>query len=108
MFVNHGDDENSQMLAAKIAEQFGLPVDVPWSGACFDLLRGEWVRLTEPVIKEKKKLSGQEKKRRQSKNQDYRLLIDACQALLRYAENMAGCANRDIRRLTQQIKALMK
>ena len=108
VFVNHGDDENSQMLAAKIAEQFGLPVDVPWSGACFDLLRGEWVRLTEPVIKEKKKPSGQEKKRRQSKNQDYRLLIDACQALLRYAENMTGCANRDIRRLTQQIKALMK
>ena len=108
VFVNHGDDENSQALAEKITEQTGLPVDVPWSGSCFDLLRGEWVRLAIPMEKEKKKSSGHEKKRRQSKNQDYRLLMDACQALLQYAESMEGHANRDIRALTQQIKSLMK
>ncbi len=108
VFVNHGDDENSQALAAKITEQIGLPADVPWSGSCFDLLRGEWIRLAIPAEKEKKKPSGHEKKRRPSKNQDYRLLMDACQALLQYAESMEGHANRDIRKLTQQIKSLIE
>ena len=108
VFVNHGDDENSQALAAKITEQIGLPADVPWSGSCFDLLQGEWIRLAIPAEKEKKKPSGHEKKRRQSKKQDYRLLMDACQALLQYAESMEGHANRDIRKLTRQIKALIE
>ncbi len=108
VFVNHGDDENSQALAERITAQMGLPADVPWSGSCFDLLLGEWVRLALPAEREKKKPSVNEKKQHPSKNGDYHLLMDACQALLRYAEGMEGHANSDIRKLTQQIRSLME
>ncbi len=107
VFVNHGDDENSLALAAKITERLGVPADVPWSGSCFDLLRGEWVRLAIPAEKKKKKASGTEKKRQPSKNQDHRLLMEACRELLRYAEGMEGHANGDIRRLTRQVRSLI-
>ncbi len=107
VFVNHGDDENSEALAEGITETLGLPAEVPWSGACFDLERGEWVRLAEPVMKEKKS-AAREKPRKTPKNRDYRKLLEACEDLLRYAEDMEGHANSDIRKLTGQIRALME
>ena len=64
----------------KIRERFDIPAEAPWSGSCFDLLRGEWIRLAPPV--EKKKAAA-EKKLRSSDHQDYRRLMEAAGALLR-------------------------
>ena len=105
IFVNHGDDENCRALSAKIRERFDIPAEAPWSGSCFDLLRGEWIRLAPPVEKKK---AATEKKPRSSDNQDYRRLMEAAGALLRYAEGMEHHANGDIRKLTKKINALMK
>ncbi len=107
VFVNHGDDESCTALASMIAGQFGLPVDAPWSGSCFDLLRGEWVSLASPIEK-KKKAAAPKSKRRPAKSEDYSRLLDAAEALLRYAKQMEGHANSDIRKLTKRITALMK
>ncbi len=108
VFVNHGDDENSQVLAEKITERFGLPAEVPWSGSCFDLLRGEWVYLAAPAEKEQKTPAGQSEKQRSSDNPYYRSLMEAATSLLQYAKSMESHANHDIRKLTKQILSLLE
>ena len=108
VFINHGDDENSRALAEKITERFGIPAEVPWSGSCFDLLQGEWVYLSDPVKVEKKTPAAQETKRRSSNNPYYLSLMEAAADLLKYAENMEGHANHDIRKLTKRIRDLME
>ena len=108
VFINHGDDENSRTLSEKITERFGLPAEIPWSGSCFDLLRGEWVHLSDPVKVEKKTCAAQGTKQRSSANPYYLSLMEAAAALLKYAENMEGHANHDIRKLTKQIRDLME
>ena len=106
VFINHGDDENSAALSAKIAEQFGLPAEVPWSGSCFDLLTGEWISLAAPMPLEKAAPS--EKKKGAKDNPDYRLLLEAAEAMLQYARGMEHHANHEIRKLTKRLNALME
>lgn len=104
VFVDHGDDENSETLAGLITERFGLPAETPWSGSSFDLLKGEWIRLTEPVPK--KKASAPEAKAKAAKNRDYQALVEAAENLLRYVRTMEGAANGEMRKLTKKIAAL--
>ena len=106
VFVNHGDDENCGALAEQIADRFGIPAEAPWSGACFDLLRGEWESVAAPVPKAR--AAAPAGKRKASGNPDYRSLMEAAEALVEYARRMEGRANRDLRKLTKKINALMK
>ena len=108
VFVNHGDDENCEALASLISERFSLPADAPYSGAVFDLAKGEWERLTPPVRKRKQAAAPAESKKRAPENQDYRQLLSAAENLLSYARAMEGHANGDIRKLTRAIEALME
>lgn len=106
IFVNHGDDENCTALAAKITEQFGIAADSPWSGSCFDLIKGVWISLSSPV--EKMKATAQEKKKGSKDSSDYRNLMEAAEALLQYAKGMEHYANSEIRKMTKKINALME
>ena len=107
IFVNHGDDENCQALTDRIRERFGIPADAPFSGSCFDLLSGEWIRLAIPERKKKAAAAVTEPKHRQEENPNYRLLVEAAEALLQKARSMENCANSDIRRLTKKIGKLL-
>ena len=104
-FVNHGDDDSCETLAALLTERFGIPAEAPWSGSSFDLLTGEWIRLTEPVRKAKEKPVPE--KRKPAGQTDYQQLLAAAEALLLYAKGMEGHANSDIRKLTKEITKLM-
>ena len=106
IFVNHGDDENCTALAAKITEQFGIATDSPWSGSCFDLIKGEWISLSSPL--EKMMATMQEKKKGSKDSSDYRNLMEAAEALLQYAKGMEHYANSEIRKMTKKINALME
>ncbi len=107
VFVNHGDDENCETLARLITERFGMPAEAPFSGASFDLLKGEWIRLTEPVPK-KKTFAPSAPRKKSGQNQDYQRLIEAAEALLELARSMDGAANGEIRKLTGKINALVE
>ena len=52
VFVNHGDDESCKELVRKIGEDLQMEAYAPYSGASFDLLKGEWIRLTDPASSE--------------------------------------------------------
>ena len=106
VFVNHGDDENCEALAAKIREECGLSAEAPWSGSCFDLLKGEWIRLTVPVPK-KKKTAPAEPKRKAAEISEYGQLVAAAESLLSYAKSLDGHANSELRKLTRAIEGLL-
>ena len=109
VFVNHGDDLSCSGFASYVQENMGLQSLAPYSGSEFDLLKGEWIRLTEPVIKKKSSASGSSTSAaKDKKNKAYTDLRAAVSALERYTEQLKGHANSEIKQLTKRILDLMK
>ncbi len=109
VFGNHGADDSCTGLAASIQERFGITAYAPFSGAEYDLKKGEWIRLTEPVYR--KKEGGRTAEARQTKEKEaqlYRSLMEAAEDLQEYAARMKGHANSEIRKLTDRIRDLMR
>ena len=109
VFVNHGDDLSCSGFASYVQENMGLQSLAPYSGSEFDLLKGEWIRLTEPVIKKKSSAAGNSTSAaKDKKNKAYTDLRAAVSALERYTEQLKGHANSEIKQLTKRILDLMK
>ena len=109
VFVNHGDDESCTGLAGEIRGRFGVEAAAPYSGSVFDLKKGEWIRLTDPVWRKKEgRRNENTSASREKRSQLYRTLIENAEALVEYAEGMKEHSNGEIRELTEKIRALMK
>jgi metallo-beta-lactamase family protein len=109
VFVNHGDDESCTGLAGEIRSRFGVEAAAPYSGSVFDLKKGEWIRLTDPVwLKKEGRRNENTSASREKRSQLYRTLIENAEALVEYAERMKEHSNGEIRELTEKIRALMK
>ena len=106
VFVNHGDDDSCEGFAKLLTDEYGLTAAAPYSGSEFDLLKGEWIRLTAPVRKKQESAPKTDIPARK-KDSPYRDLIRAVQELQEYAEGMEQSSNGEIRRLTEQIRKLM-
>ena len=75
----------------------------------YDLLKGEWIRLTDPIPK-KQNISLQSASSSapaKKKNTVYQELLDAMKKLNDYTASMKEASNNDIRHLTEQIRKLM-
>ena len=108
VFVNHGDDQSCSGFASYVQENLGLQSLAPYSGSEFDLLKGEWIRLTEPVIKKKSAASGSGVSvAKDKKDKAYNDLMAAVSSLERYTEQLKGHANSEIKQLTKKILDLM-
>ncbi len=106
VFVNHGEDEACETLTGLLTERFGMPAEAPYSGSSFDLLKGEWIRLEEPVRRKKEKTAA-EPKAKGKQNREYRQLVTAAEQLLAQAKKMDHYANSELRALTGKIEALL-
>ena len=108
VFVNHGDDESCTGFASVISERFGINSSAPYAGSEYDLLAGEWVRLTEPVYtekhKEEDKTAHQASKK---KNSAYAELRRAVESLDAYTRSLEGHANFELKTLTDNILSLI-
>lgn len=100
VFVNHGEDGVCDSFAQTIHDRFGYTAYAPYSGACFDLLRGGFDVVTEgvPIVKAKKDQA----------KQAFTELTAAAKALLETVKTLAGRSNKELRGYTAQIKALTK
>ena len=107
VFVNHGDDLSCNGFAACVSETLGLQSTAPYSGSQFDLLKGEWVRLTEPVIRKKSPEAANNSAAREKKDHIYEDLRSAVFALDRYTETLKGHANSELKKLTKRILDLI-
>ena len=108
VFVNHGDDENCEALVRLLEETFRLTAAAPWSGSSFDLLSGEWIRLTDAVPQPGKKSTPTEKKKPSESALLYRNLVQTAQQLLETVRGMEGHANSELREWTEKINAILR
>ena len=102
-------DPSARGLAEEIRSRFGVEAAAPYSGSVFDLKKGEWIRLTDPVWRKKEgRRNENTSASREKHSQLYRTLIENAEALVEYAERMKEHSNGEIRELTEKIRALMK
>lgn len=99
-FVNHGDPEAADSFTACLNQELHDPAFAPYSGTCFDLLSGEFVRVAEP--RPVKKSSGKER----SVSPAFTRLLQAVDRLLRAAKACEGRANKELARYADQIDHL--
>ena len=107
IFVNHGDDESCTGFAAAVTEHFGIPASAPYAGSEYDLAGNEWIRLTDPVYRERKTAEKSDPPARQKKKSAYSELLDAVEALNLYIRNIDGYSNHELRQLAGRIRALI-
>lgn len=109
VFVNHGDPESSKGFARLLNDQYQLNASAPCSGSVFDMTRGEWIRLTDPVICRKPDSQGASaKKQDRKKNTAYEDFRNTLDRFLAYADTLRGVSNSELRKMTETIRKLME
>ena len=108
IFVNHGDDDSCTGFARIIEEKFNIRAFAPYSGSEFDLAKGEWIRLTEPVIRKPDHAKAEQAAAAaRKKTSVYDDLLKALRELNEYAEKTKHASNEEIRRLTKEIRKII-
>ena len=107
VFVNHGDEESCEGLASAIAERFHLQSAAPYAGSSFDLLKGEWIRLADPVYRKKAPAEGSTGRIPKQKDNAYSDLKKAVSSLVQYTDTLAGHSNHELKELTKKILGLI-
>ncbi len=103
IFVNHGDDEAVRDFKDAIEQEIGVKAFAPFSGTAYDLLKGEFIEITEGVpIKQRNS------RERQFESPLQKTLVSSARKLLALAEGSAGIPNKDMRKLTEEIERLIK
>ena len=91
VFVNHGDPDAAESFTACLNRELGYQAYAPYSGTCYDLLRGCFVR--EAVGRPVEKKSGQ---KRRTASAAFTRLVAAAERLLRVAKSLEGHANKEL------------
>ncbi len=110
VFLNHGEDQSCKALADRIGEEFHLSAEAPYSGSSFDLLTGEWIRIAEPIPRQKEKenkKAGEKGKKSSSAGQAWQELYLEAKKLLDYVYTLEGHANSELKELTRKIRELI-
>ena len=99
-FVNHGDPDAAESFVACLRDELGYTACAPYSGTCFDLLRGVFVRETQgvPVAHP----TGKQRKISAA----FTRLIAAAERLLRVARGIEGRPNKELARYADAITKL--
>ncbi len=109
VFLNHGEDASCEALAERIISEYGLMCEAPYSGSCFDLIAGDWIRIAPPVPKKTEKEGKREaakgKKSSSAGNAWQELYLEA-KKLLDYVYTLEGHANSELKELTRKIREL--
>lgn len=100
-FVNHGDPEAADSFTDCLNRELGYPAFAPYSGTQFELLTGEFVRITKPKAIQKH-AGGKERHRSPA----FTRLLEAVERLLRCAKACEGRANKELARYADQINAI--
>ena len=106
VFVNHGDDDSCTGFSEILEKKLNLQGMAPYSGAEYDLRKGEWIRLTDPVYREKPGNSKPDVKEKK-KSVPYNELMTALHELNAYVDTLKEASNGEIRDLTEKIRSLI-
>ncbi len=100
VFMVHGQDTVCDYFAEGLKKELSLEASAPFSGSCFDLAEGVWIREAAgiPIVK-----ATVAKKRTDSV---FARLLAAGERLLQVIRRNEGGANKDLAKFTDQIMAL--
>lgn len=98
VFVNHGEDSVTEILADLIHERFGYDAVAPYSGDSYDLITGKCtVRAAVKRVKTKKELA-------KAKSSDlYAKLIETLNRLIKLVNSYKGRSNDDVKKFTARL-----
>lgn len=99
VFVNHGEEESCEALAARLKQEQGVETYAPYSGDEWDLLTDTQIAAGDRKRIVRRGDGGRE-------NAVFAKLLAAGQRLLRVVENSRGRANKDLAKFTAQIVSL--
>ena len=99
IFVNHGDPDAAESFVNCLEREHGYRAYAPYSGAVYDLRRGEFLRMPEgrPVVRHEKE---------RGVSPAFTRLLQAVEHLLSAARGCEGRANKELARYTDQINAI--
>ncbi len=102
VFVNHGEDAVVDSYVSLLEKQFELTASGPFSGARYNLLTEEYEEKPAgiPIDKDAAK--------KKEGTSLYSLLVAAGERLLAVIRGMKGAANKDVKKLTNQINDLVE
>ncbi len=100
VFVVHGDEDIAPAFAEEL-RSLGFTTEAPMFTACFDLANG--VDLENGYMPERRKTEA-----RKRADVIYDKLVAAAEELLYFIKGSRGMANKDMARLTSQIRALLE
>ena len=100
VFVIHGEDTVTEVFADRITHEAGLRAYAPYSGAIYDLKKGEWITLPQG-----KRIEARKAMQRKADSVFERLLA-AGRRLMTVIRNNEGGANKDLARFTSEINNL--
>lgn len=101
VFVTHGEDQVTDLFAARLHEELGYETYAPFSGAVFDLASDALLETPEGIRIEKAAKPHQQKVK-----SIYDRLTAAGQRLMNVIRHNEGGANKDLARFADQINAL--
>ena len=102
VFLNHGDPDSSEAFKA-IIEEKGYTAFAPYSGTCFDLLRGQFDVITEGIPVQKETSSSQQQPR---ENPVFTSLVNAGERLMKAIQSLKGSPNKELRTFERQVLKL--
>ena len=106
VFVNHGDDDSCTGFAETLVKECDLPAMAPFSGSEFDLLKGEWLRLTDGVFRKKADKTSTANISAKKDN-PYKDLLKTLEDLNEYIRSMQNVSNGEIRKMIGKIRNLI-
>ncbi len=122
VFVNHGEDDVTDMLAKEVTQLLGIPATAPYSGEVWDLISGEMTHKANIVSVIKKQAhGGVEYKTEAGAENQYKTtestakataafsdLANASKRLESLVEQKQGHSNKELRKMTEEIEELLK
>ena len=106
VFINHGDSSVCDSFAEELRVDYGFETYSPFSGTEFDLLKNEFIRITEGVPIEEKKADTETQSSKPSPKSLYAKLLIALERLTSLINKGSGRANADVEKMTRKINDL--
>ena len=99
-FIVHGEDEVTELFAARLRDEAHVDAYAPYSGTIFDLVSGEFIKETTGVPIEKKTAAS-------AKAEGvFARLLGAIEKLTAIARAAKGMPNKDLAKFADQVDAL--
>ena len=103
VFVNHGDDGACTEFTRCLNEDLGCRAYAPYSGTVYDLARGEFLYEAPPVPVKRSDTAA-----KKPMNRYLAAFISAAERLLLAAKSAEGRPNKELKKWTERIEAILR